>query len=92
MDVHAEQVENTKRLQISNKANTTSHDPGLLDVLNTVYRFRSKWLEVYLIVLSFEPARQQFGDLGPAVAEFLVRLVDDTIFLLRPGRLLYLRV
>lgn len=38
------------------------------------------------------PAREQLGDFGPAVAQLLVRLVDNAVLLLGPRRLLHLRV
>ena len=34
------------------------------------------------------PSRQVLGDLGPAVPELLVQLVDEAVLLLRPRRLL----
>lgn len=38
------------------------------------------------------PARKKLGDFGPAVSQLLMRLVDDPVFLLSPGRLLHLWV
>ena len=38
------------------------------------------------------PAGDELGDLGPLVAPLLVRVVDDSVLLVGPGRLLDLRV
>ena len=38
------------------------------------------------------PAWDQLGDLGPLVPPLLVRVVDDPVLLVSPGRLLDLRI
>lgn len=42
--------------------------------------------------ISASPAGEQLCDFGPAVAQLLVRLVDDAVLLLSPRGLLHLRV
>lgn len=64
-------------------------------LVNSQCQFRHSSSFAFLHIFSpnpASPAREKLGDFSPAVSQLLVRLVDDPVFLLSPGRLLHLWV